>query len=331
MALMRAESVLPALVVALLAPSAPSAALPPEAGAAEAELIAPAFRAERHTAAGEAYLKGLPDASRIVVDRADGSRFELALQAGTLTIDLPSSSLGPEGASVTTPLGYTLAFGNDGRRSILVTAPSGAFTEFFPAKQSLRVTESDAGFWEFDLEGRPLRLPDGTRLDSLDKGSRWEAMTLRGERFSADLDARQWSRLDPIPSPPLIPDLLTAYLAGDGDDWRLSVWEDDTVFAWNWVSVGLPIERALQDVRQGQRRKDIEYYFQNLDRTQPAEELAAALIGRRLALGGGDRVTFELPGKEPVTAFILPGPLEADYAIPKGKIQTSLTPRTTGP
>jgi len=327
---MRADTTLVALVVALIGVTAPSAAPPSDGGAAPNDLIAPAFRAERHTETAEAYLRALPDGSRIVVDRADGSHFELLLKAGTLTIDLPASRLASDGASVTTPLGYTLAFGNDARRSILVTAPSGAFTEFLPTAGSLRVTESDGGIWEFDLEGRPLRLPDGTRLDSLDKGGRWEALTLRGERFSADLDGRRWTQLDPLPSPPLVPDLLTAYLAGDGDDWRLSVWEDDTVFAWNWIAAGLPLERALSDVRQGQRRKDIEYYFQNLDRPQPAAEVGAALIGRRLALGGGDRVTFEIPGKEPVTAFILPGPIEPDYALPKGRIETALTPKTAG-
>ena len=58
--------------------------------------------------------------------------------------------------------------------------------------------------------------------------------------------------------------------------------------------------------------------------------MGGALLARRLVLAGGDRVTFALPGKEPVTVFVLPGPLEADYAVPKAKIETKLTPKTVG-
>jgi len=318
---------LPALAAASAAPA--EGTPPPATGAAPA-VIPPAFRAERHTAAGEAYLRSLPAGTRVIVDRADGARFELQLKDGRLGVDLPASAVSADGGTLTTPLGYTLSFLGDRRPGVVIAAPNGHRTEFRPQKTALFVGESDAGVWEWDLEGRGLRLPDGSRVDSLDKGQRWEVLTLRGERYSGELRGRRWDALPSIPSPPLVPDTLAAYLSGDGDDWRLPIWEDDAVFAWNWVQVGLPVERAIGDVRQGQRRKDVEYYFNGIDVAQPAEEVGGALLARRLVLAGGDRVTFALPGKEPVTVFVLPGALEADYAVPKAKIETKLTPRTVG-
>jgi hypothetical protein len=316
---------LPALAAA--PPASPGGTPPP---GADPGFIPPAFRAERHTAAGEAYLKALPAGTKVIVDRADGAHFELALKDGKLVIDLPASILSADGGVLTTPLGYKLSFLGDNRLGFVITAPNGHLTEFRPQKTALFVGESDAGVWQWDLEGRGLRLPDGSRVDPLDKGKRWEVLTLRGERFSGELAGRRWSVLPAIPSPPLVPDMLAAYLSGDGDDWRLPIWEDDAVFAWNWVQIGLPVERAVSDLQQGPRRKDVEYYFDNIETVQPAEEVGGALLARRLVLAGGDRVTFALPGKEPVTVFVLPGALEADYAVPKAKIETKLTPRTTG-
>ena len=312
------------------APAAPAEGTPPAAKGADPAFIPPAFRAERHTASGEAYLRSLPPGTQVIVDRADGTHFELLLKDGKLVTDLPASTLSADGRVLTTPLGYTLSFLGDKRPGVVIAAPNGHRTEFRPQKTALFVGESDAGVWQWDLEGRGLRLPDGSRVDSLDKGQRWEVLTLRGERYSGELRGRRWDALPSIPSPPLVPDTLAAYLSGDGDDWRLPIWEDDAVFAWNWVQVGLPVERAIGDVRQGQRRKDVEYYFNGIDVAQPAEEVGGALLARRLVLAGGDRVTFALPGKEPVTVFVLPGALEADYAVPKTKIEMKLTPRTVG-
>jgi hypothetical protein len=318
---------LPALAAS---PAPPAKPAPPPATAPDPAFIPPAFRAERHTTAGEAYLRALPAGTKVIVDRADGAHFELLLKDGKLAIALPASSLSADGATLTTPLGYKLSFSGDKRRSFVVAAPNGHRTEFRPEKAALTVGESDGGVWRWDLEGRGLRLPDGSRIDPLDKGQRWEVLTLRGERFSGELAGRGWSALPPITSPPLVPDPLAAYLSGDGDDWRIPVWEDDAVFAWNWIAVGLPIDRAIDDVRQGQRRKDVEFYFNNLELPQPPEEVGGALLARRLVLAGGDRLTFEQPGKEPVTVFVLPGPLEADYAVPKSKFQSTLTPKTVG-
>lgn len=317
-------AVLPALAAA---PTPPAKIAPSPAKAPDPAFIPPAFRAERHTAAGEAYLRALPAGTKVIVDRADGARFELLLEDGKLTVELPASTLSADAGTLTTPLGYKVSFPADGPLGIVITAPNGHLTEIRLQRSALLAIESDSGVWRWDLERRGLRLPDGSRIDSLDKGLRWEVLTLRGERFSAELKERRWNTLPPIPSPPLVPDLLCAYLSGDGDDWRLPVWEDDVVFSWNWVMVGLPLERAIGDVRQGQRRKDIEYYFNGIDSAQPGEEVGGALLARRLVLVGGDRLTFELPGKEPVTVFVLPGPLEADYALPKSDIRTTLTPK----
>jgi hypothetical protein len=338
MALMQTPPARPLLAaVALLSlpvlaasPTAPAKATPPPAKGTDPAFIPPAFRAERHTGAGEAYLRALPAGTKVIVDRADGAHFELLLKDGKLAIELPASTLSADGGTLTTPLGYKLSFLRDDRRGLVITAPNGHLTEFRPQKTALFAAESDGGVWQWDLEGRGLRLPDGSRIDPLDKGKRWEVLTLRGERYSGELMARRWSALPPIPSPPLVPDTLAAYLSGDGDDWRLPVWEDDAVFAWNWVQVGLPLERAIIDLQQGQRRKDVEYYFSGIEVVQPPAEVGGALLGRRLVLAGGDRVTFALPGEEPVTVFVLPGALEADYAVPKAKIQTKLTPRITG-
>lgn len=340
MALMRSRirpPLLAALAALALAPPAvaakpdpPDPAAPRPTPKVDPDYIPPAFRAERHTAAGEAYLRSLPDGTAVIVDRADGARFELPLRDGKLAVELPASALSADGGTLTTPLGYRLSFLQGPHPGFVVAAPNGHRTEFRPQRTALAVGESDAGVWQWDLEGRGLRLPDGSRIDPLDQGRRWEVLTLRGERYSGQIKERRWSALPPIPSPPLVPDLFAAYLSGDGDDWRLPVWEDDQVFAWNWVQVGLPLERAIRDLQTGQRRKDVEYYFNGVERVQPAEEVGGALLARRLVLAGGDRVTFALPGQEPVTVFVLPGALEADYVVPKAKIETNLTPRTTG-
>ncbi|RMF74565.1 MAG: hypothetical protein D6738_05995, partial [Acidobacteria bacterium] len=59
--------------------------------------------------------------------------------------------------------------------------------------------------------------------------------------------------------------------------------------------------------------------FNSLEREQQPWELAAVILGRRLALGGGDRVTFRPPGQEPRTGYILPGPLEPPFHELTGK------------
>jgi hypothetical protein len=314
----------------VLAASPPTPAPPAPAQGRGPDYIPPAFRAERHSAGGEAYLKSLPAGTKVAVDRADGAHFELLLKDGKLVTELPPSRLAADGGTLTTPLGYRLSFLRDGRTGLVITAPNGHLTEFQTKRTAVFVGESDGGVWQWDLEGRGLRLPDGTRIDPLDKAKRWEVLTLRGERYSGEPAGGRWSELPPIPSPPLIPDILAGYLSGDGDDWRLPVWEDDAVFAWNWIQVGLPLDRAINDLKQGRRLFDVEYYFNGIETVQPPEELGGALLARRLVLAGGDRVTFAVPGQEPVTVFVLPSALEADYSVPKSKFETKLTPRTTG-
>ena len=63
-----------ALPTLAAASAAPAEGTPPPAPGATPAVIPPAFRAERHTAAGEAYLRSLPAGTRVIVDRADGAR-----------------------------------------------------------------------------------------------------------------------------------------------------------------------------------------------------------------------------------------------------------------
>ena len=113
-----------------------------------------------------------------------------------------------------------------------------------------------------------------------------------------------------------MPNLFTTYVAGGGDDWRRAVGEEHMVFAWNWFPYGLELERLIADVSEGPRRNALNLFFNELAEVQPPEEMGAALLARRLALNGGDRVTFRVPGEDPRLVFILPGNIEADFTTP---------------
>jgi hypothetical protein len=287
------------------------------AGAAEKEAaperIAPAFRAERHFDSGAAYLRQLPEGTQVEVARADGSGFVLTLEEGVFRTSLPEAQIEDEGRVLVTPSGYRLFYDDRYRGGLVVEAPTSASARFTWINRHGMVTESDGGFWQSNYDPFPLRLPHGTRVEGLDQMQRWEALTLAGERFRLDLPEARWERLPTIPSPPLIPDLRTFYVSGNGDDWRKPAREDHTVFAWAWLPIGLTPERIVQDVSEGHRRQDLDLYFNGLDRVQPPHELAGVILGRRLALGGGDQLTLALPGEDPLTVFLLPGPLEPDF------------------
>ncbi|MDQ7007662.1 MAG: hypothetical protein Q9Q40_10545 [Acidobacteriota bacterium] len=295
---------------------APSAASPPEEDAAGA-LIAPAFRSQRHFERGAEFLRGLPDGTTIRVERNDGSRFELRLDEGRLRTELPACRLEEDGAVLVSPFGYRIGLdATDRKGTVVVQAPSGAETYFFPTSKRLRAQESDAGSWATRRPEPVLRLPDGTRIDVLDSRTAWEVYTLAGERFRLELRGGRWRPLPSVPAPPLVPEIFTTYAAGDGNDWRRPLGEDHSVFAWNWYPYGLPIERLIEDVETGARRRDLDLYFNEIDRLQRPVDTGAYLLARRLCLAGGDRLTFQIPGQEAQTIFLLPGHFEADFAPP---------------
>ena len=277
------------------------------------EIIAPAFRDARHFETGREYLESLPEGTTIEIRRADGTHFELSLADGRLTTHLPPASVSDDGGTLTLPGGYSIRFEARPPQAVIVTAPSGAATRFSWRFDTGMADESDGGMWTSNRDPFVLRITDGTRIDALEKMRVWEVMTLAGERFRMELPEAQWLRLPDLPSPPLVPAMKSYYVAGDGDDWRRPAIEDHMVFAWNWITIGLPIDQVIEEVSVEPRRTDLRVYFNKLDRPQAPWDMAACILGRRLALGGGDVVVFHPPGRDPRTAFLLPGPLEPDY------------------
>lgn len=288
-----------------------------ERTAPEGELIAPAFRAERHFETGAAYLRGLPDQTRIVVERNDGTRFTLVLEGGVLHAKLPAAALAEEKRVFVSPLGFRV-YSNTGlsKPGVIVESPSGNTTRFVASFLRLEARESDGGVWSTNIKEPVLRLSDGTRIDVLENRSVWEVYTLAGERYRLSPEEHSWTALPTVPSPPLIPDIFSTFIAGDGDDWRRPLQEDHMVFAWNWYPRGLSIEQAIKDVSEGPRRLDLNLLFNDLDRVQPGPEMAAYVLGRRLCLAGGDRVTVERPGEDPIAVYLLPSQAEPDFAPP---------------
>ncbi len=291
----------------------PGLSADPVGSEAPGEIIAPAFRDARHFETGRRYIENLPEGTTIEIRRADGTRFELALADGRLTTSLPPVSVSEDGTTLTLPGGYSIRYKARPPQAVVFTAPSGATTRFSWRMNTGMVEEADGGIWSSKRDPLILRVTDGTRVDAMDRMHVWEVMTLAGERFRMELPEGRWLQLPDLPSPPLVPTLKSYYVAGDGDDWRRPAIEDHLVFAWNWITVGLPIEQVIEDVSIEPRRTDLRVYFNKLDRPQAPWDMAACILGRRLALGGGDMVVFHVPEQDPRTAFLLPGPLEPDY------------------
>lgn len=275
--------------------------------------IPPVKRSERHFGDGEGYLRALPDGTKITFDRLDGTRFELLLQNGVLKGALPAAKISTDARAWTSPLGYVLAV-DPGSSRVTVKSPSGTSSTIMVLGKRIMCVNPDGDTW-WNWRERPqvMRLLDGTRIDIMEDGNEWEAVTLRGERARLSLESRTWRTLDPIPSPPLIPEVESFFPAGNGSKWRRPAREDHIVFAWNWYPVGLPLARAIDDVKKGARRLDLDGYFAGIPQPQPAEESAGVIVARRFALFGGDRITFEPPGGEPYTVFLVPGGFEPDY------------------
>ncbi len=316
------------LATALLAASSGFAADSP---AAAPEVIPPVERAARHFEEGEKYLRSLPDGTKVTVTRLDGSTFTLALSGGKFTITLPASQVSENGKLFTSPLGFQVFVNQQAQPpGLAIVAPGGSWTTFSFVKSSvLLAMEQHGGLWSTHLElPLTLRLPDGTRIDMMDSGRRWEVMTLNGERYRLVVAEGTWTALPQLPSPPLVPDMDSFYVAGNGDNWRKPAQEDHIVFAWNWYPVGFSLAQAIEDVRGGVRRADLDGYFNVLANPQSGADMGACLLGRRLALGGGDQVTFKLPNEPPVTVLLLPGPIEPNYLVLKETLLKHMRPRT---
>jgi hypothetical protein len=285
------------------------------------ELIAPAFRAERHFGAGAEYLRSLPDGTEVQLQRLDGAAFTLRLSGGRFNLELAKATLSSDRKLLTTPFGYQLWFDLDPQPGLRIKAPGGHSTLFFamPWNKGNRAFESDAKIWEHWEVGIVLRLSDGSRIDCIDEGTRWELITLDGERFGLDLKStdKLWETFPPIPSPPLIPDTDSYYIAGDGNDWYRPAREDHVVFAWNWYPLGFTVAQLLEDLASGPRRDDLNFYFNGLERVQRPVDMGGVILGRRLALAGGDQLSIHVPGHDPELIFILPGPLDPDHFEPR--------------
>ncbi len=317
-----------ALAAAVTLASSPTPAEIPESAA---DVIPPLHRAERHFANGETYLLGLKNGTRIEIERSDGCRFELRLEDGKLKTDLPASQLSENEQIVTTPLGYKIfrdkVHPRGSKTQMLVQAPSGARTQFIFSRKMLVATEGDGHVWTRRAETVSLRLADGTLIDVNLKNRAWTISTLHGERFREKDESGRWQTLPTLPSPPLVPSVWNLFLGGDGNDWRRPAQEEHLAFAWSWYPWGLDLVQAVDDVREGLRREDLDFFFNGIARLQPPAEAGGYLLGRRLALGGGDRITFRTPdGTEAERVYLLPGPAEPNYVMLDSKLPTSLSP-----
>ncbi|UCF69015.1 MAG: hypothetical protein JSV80_06950 [Acidobacteriota bacterium] len=288
--------------------------------------LPPVQREQVHFKVAEQFVDSLGEGVKVRIEKSDGAAFTLQLTDGRWRTELPPSVLDESTKTLTTPLGYSISWQMRGdRERVQIEAPSGVRSQFSNQGRSLVVQESDGGIWTTTRSKKfGLRLPDATRIDMLELRQIWDILTLNGERYRLDVKTGEWTELPAIPSPPLLPDTDLVYLAGDGDDWRYPVAEDHIAFAWNWFPYGLAADRVVEDIRDEPRRHDINYYFQGIDSVQTGAEVGAYILGRRLALVGGDRLYFALPGKPESMVLLLPGPIDPDYWEPGRRLTFDL-------
>lgn len=292
--------------------------------------IPPAFRSQEHFAAGQSYLEGLGPGWTVEIDRADGLHFELQVgEGGFAEPDLPPARLESKHVAVT-PLGYRITGGVElpryikGARSVLeIEAPNGRYSLLYDFGPGLIVYEGDGRAWEYRNHKASFRLPDGTRFDELAPYDEWELLTLRGERFVFDVTSGTWREETSLDSPISLPDFFVPALGGDGDDWYYPEEEDHIVFAWSWYPGSLTVAEVIDATATGKRRYGIDLYFNELAYEQRPAEMAAYLLGRRLALSGGDRVTFVSPVGKRETIYLFPTPIEPGGRLPKAHDPTS--------
>ncbi len=304
------------LFVSLPAPAAAQSGDEPAVG----ELIAPAFRAERHFEAGRRFLESLPAGTVVTLDRADGAQLALDFDGEAFHTQLEPSRFEPAEKRIVTPLGYRLEMVQETGRSfyfLRITAPNGTWTELRNRRgQEAIASESDGIRWIHRGRTLALRVGDGTRIDFTEEHRRIDVLTMLGERFRVMIANGVIEQLKDSPAPPTIPDIRALYLSGNGDDWRMPAHEDHVVFAWGWYPYPLKMKRLIKEVGAKPRRHDLDYYFNGVERVQEPIESGACLIARRFGLVGGDRVTITLPDADPHMVFVLPGPLEPDYSVP---------------
>jgi hypothetical protein len=290
------------------------------------EKIAPAFRAERHYAAGVSYLERLAPGWTIRIDRADGSSLELAMgEAGLEATSLPASRLVEEGTTVVTPFGYRISVGPSvpkhiarAQYGIEVRAPNDNVTFLFDVGRQVLVLEPDGRLWDKPSHETSWRLPDGTRMDELYGYDEWEVVTIHGERFRLDTRTLRFEQQPSLSSPLLLADVSVPMLWGDGDDWVYPLGEDHVVSAWSWYPGPLSVDEIIAWVDAGPARQELNLFFNGLEFAQQPAEMAAYLLGSRLSLSGGDRVTFVPVEGEEVTVYLLPGPADPDTRLPQG-------------
>jgi hypothetical protein len=298
-------------------------AVPVSAQEETGEKIAPAFRAERHFSAGVAYLDQLRPGWQVRIDKADGASWELAMgEEGLELTSLPASRL-EEGTSVVTPLGYRVTVGPSvpkhvaqAQYGIEVRAPNDKSSLLYDLGRSVLVLEMDGRLWDYRSHETSWRLPDGSRLDEMYGLGQWELTTIHGERFRLDLRSMTFEERPPLSSPLLLADTSVPTLWGDGDDWVYPVDRDHVVSAWDWYPGTLTVAEILEFVSSGPVRQELNVFFNGLERPQRPVEMAAYLLGRRLSLAGGDRVTFRPVDGEPVTVYLLPGPADPNTTLP---------------
>ncbi len=301
------------LLAALIAPSGAAEENFPPVGST----IPPVKRVETYLDAGAFTVEALPAGTTIHIERASGVAFTLESRDNRFNVVLPEARLDEDGNVLVTPLGFKIGSHAEFPETLYIEAPNGRSTLFRRQGRRLLVYESDGGRWDTGRDRISLRLQDGTRIDRLDNANTWEILTLGGERYRILVGPDEWTVLPTIPSPPLIPDVSALFVAGDGDDWRYPAGEDHVVFGWNWFPYGMTAQQILDPLRIGQRSLDIIETFKGFVVMPQPEELAGYLIGRRLALSGGDRVTIEAPGRDAVTAYLLPGHFDPDFILPR--------------
>jgi hypothetical protein len=286
------------------------------------EKIPPAFRSERHFSAGASYLRQMGPGWTVRVERADGSTLELAVGEDGLELELPAARMESD-REVVTPLGYRLRVGEDLPSyvpeyflAIEVEAPNGKLSYLYDLGRSVLVLELDGRWWESKRRETSWRFPDGSRLDEVSAYGQWELTTIHGERFRLDTSSLTWEQLPSLTTSLLINEMSVPVLQGNGDDWLYPSGEDHVVYRWSWYPGSLGVEEVIESVESGARRGDLDLLFNELERVQRPADMAAYLLGRRLALSGGDTVTFVPPDGDPVTAYLLPGPSDPETRLP---------------
>lgn len=295
----------------------------PAAAQEVGEKLAPVYRSDRHFGDGVAFLQRLGPGWSVHIEASDGAEMTFQGSESGLRLELPEAKLvSPQ--EVVTPLGYRIRVGDDlpeyqvgAEPAIEITAPNGNRTYLYDVGRAVVVVELDGLRWLRRSPETSWRLPDGTRLDELRGYDQWEMTTVDGGRFHLDVASKTWSEAEPLSSALMVADLSIPVLGGDGDDWLLSIEQDHLFFAWDWYPGPLSVEEIVGPIESGPMRRELTLLFNDIERVQPPGHTAAYLLGRRLALTGGDVVTFVDPDGEQTQVYLMPGAHEPDTFAPE--------------